>query len=207
MTKILPYVYRLTHKETGQYYIGYRKANKVQSYYDIGIVYFSSSPRVKELGFENFDIEIIAEFFDWKEANLFEQGLIKDNFKNPLCLNKNYSINGSIRFTTSGYTHREDTKKKISLANIGANNPMFNKESRFKGKSHNELSKLSISDNRKGKCVGSNHPKSKKVLVNGVIYETITQAAASIGYSVAHISTILKTGSINKNIWEAEYLY
>lgn len=206
MTKILPYVYKLTHKESGQFYIGYRKANKVQSGYDIGIVYFSSSPRVKELGFENFNIEIIAEFFDWKEANLFEQGLIKENFKNPLCLNKNYSINGSIRFTTYGYTHREDTKKKISLANIGANNPMFNKESRFKGKSHNESAKLSISDNRKGKCVGSNHPKSKKVLVNGVIYETITQAAVSIGYSVSHISTILKTGSINKNIWEAEYL-
>lgn len=28
---ILPYVYKLTHKETGAFYIGFRSANKVQS--------------------------------------------------------------------------------------------------------------------------------------------------------------------------------
>ena len=51
MNNILPYVYKLTHKETGQFYIGYRKANKVQSYCDIGIVYFSSSKEIEKLGF------------------------------------------------------------------------------------------------------------------------------------------------------------
>ena len=27
-----PYVYKLTHKETGQFYIGYREANKLPGY-------------------------------------------------------------------------------------------------------------------------------------------------------------------------------
>lgn len=206
MIKILPYVYKLTHKETGQFYIGYRKANKVQSYCDIGIVYFSSSKEIEKLGFGNFDIEIIAEFFDWKEANLFEQCLIKENFKNPLCLNKNYSINGSVKFTTAGYTHREDTKKKISLSNTGANNPMFNKESRFKGKQHKEAAKISISVNRRGKCVGSEHPNSKKVLVNGVIYNTITDSAKANNIDMSYLSTLLKNGLTTKRIWEARYL-
>lgn len=83
---ILPYVYKLTYRKTGEFYIGYRAANKVPSHLDIGIKYFSSSKKVKEIGFENFDISIVAEFFDAQDAFEFEQGLIKENFKDPFCV-------------------------------------------------------------------------------------------------------------------------
>lgn len=47
LNKILPYVYKLTHKETGQFYIGFRKANKVNSNQDLGLKYFSSSSELR----------------------------------------------------------------------------------------------------------------------------------------------------------------
>lgn len=88
-TKVLPYVYQLTHKETGQFYIGVRFANKVPSSEDLGTHYFSSSNPVKELGFENFNSFIIAEFFDRISAINFEKDLITEHWNNFLNLNKN----------------------------------------------------------------------------------------------------------------------
>ena len=40
--KALPYVYKLVHKETGEFYIGFRCANKVPANEDLGIKYFTS---------------------------------------------------------------------------------------------------------------------------------------------------------------------
>lgn len=45
----LPYVYKLTHKETNQFYIGYRSANRVKSEFDLGFKYFSSSKIIKKI--------------------------------------------------------------------------------------------------------------------------------------------------------------
>lgn len=117
-TKVLPYVYRLDHKETDQFYIGFRCANKVPSSEDLGTKYFTSSKYVKDLGFENFNIQIIAEFFDKKDALLFEEILIKEYWKHPLSLNKNAS--GS-KFTTLGISipWSSNRKLKSSLSKIG----------------------------------------------------------------------------------------
>jgi hypothetical protein len=88
-TKTLPYVYILTHKQTGQFYIGYRFANKVPSSEDMGKLYFTSSNLVKPC-FNDFNISIIAEFFNKEDAYLFEQQLIKDSWSNPLILNRRF---------------------------------------------------------------------------------------------------------------------
>lgn len=88
---ILPYVYKLTHKITGQFYIGYRAANKIIAEKDLGIKYFSSSKKVKELGFDNFNIEIVAMFFDSKDAataNKFNAGELSNILKGKRKLNK-----------------------------------------------------------------------------------------------------------------------
>lgn len=90
-TKVLPYVYRLTHKVTGQFYIGVRSANRVPSSEDIGKYYFSSSKVVCKLGFENFHIDIVAEFFDASAAIILETALIIENWTSPLKLNLNIS--------------------------------------------------------------------------------------------------------------------
>ena len=95
---IQPYVYKLTHKESGEFYIGYREANKVPALEDLGKQYFTSSNTIQELGFSNFDIEIIEEFETGIEAYNYEQILIKENIHDSLCLNGHYHVNGSYRF-------------------------------------------------------------------------------------------------------------
>jgi hypothetical protein len=95
---VLPYVYKLIHKITGQFYIGFRKANKIYSNQDIGVFYFSSSAVVNKLGFENFNIDIIAEFFKPEDAYEFEQNLIKENFKDQLILNKRHHADSNANY-------------------------------------------------------------------------------------------------------------
>ena len=60
---VLPYVYLLIHKDTRQFYFGYRERNIVSSSFDLGITYFTSSRYIKNLGFENFEIQILDEAY------------------------------------------------------------------------------------------------------------------------------------------------
>lgn len=48
MMAIKSYVYKATDTRTGEFYFGYRKANKVSANEDIGILYFSSSKYINE---------------------------------------------------------------------------------------------------------------------------------------------------------------
>ena len=85
-----PYVYLITYNDTGEYYFGYREANKKPATMDIGIKYFTSSDKIRERGLENTTIEIINEFEGptaGDDAFDSEQGLIWHYFGNPLCLN------------------------------------------------------------------------------------------------------------------------
>lgn len=118
-TKVLPYVYLLTHKITGQFYIGVRYANKVPSSEDLGNSYFTSSKYVKELGFENFELTIIAEFFTKDFALEFEAQIIKENWKyySIKLINKNYS--GSILFNNNGKKFSNEIKQNMSKAQRG----------------------------------------------------------------------------------------
>lgn len=122
-TKASPYVYILTHKVTKQFYIGFRcnnVKNHIPSHLDI-FEYQSSSKKIKEMGFLNFDILILAEFLDKKSAYEFEQETIKDNFKNPLCLNKTY-------FESNHFVHSKETHAK-SVITRKKNGTYNNKQS------------------------------------------------------------------------------
>lgn len=192
----LPYVYKLTHKETNQFYIGYRSANRVKSEFDLGFKYFSSSKIIKKLGFENFNIEIIAEFFDSKDAYDFEQSHIEENFKDPLCLNKVY-FPGNKRFMC--LKHSQETKQKISKAKQGINNPNFGKtiseETKQKmrdsmiGFKNSEGAKRKMSITRTGKALSERHVRN--------------QALAHKKYSLQEelmIFAIFKSGMSRKEI-------
>jgi len=113
--KVLPYVYKLTHKQTYQYYFGYRSANKSPSSKDIGIKYFSSSKTVKELGFDNFEIVILAEFFDAIDAFNFETLLIEEHITDKLNINK--ALRGKL-YPSRKYTS-EAHRAKLSKAAKG----------------------------------------------------------------------------------------
>lgn len=111
--KARPYVYKLTHKSTGQYYFGFRCANKLPALQDIGVRYFTSSRTIKEMGFENFIIEILAEFDNKQAAFDHETSLIAEHIGDPSNLNK--ALNGTLcpirKFTTS--QHRANLSKSL----------------------------------------------------------------------------------------------
>lgn len=173
---ILPYVYRLTHKESGQFYIGYRYANRVQSYLDLGCKYFSSSPTIKSIGFENFNIEIIAEFFKADDAYEFENELIRKNFKDPLLINKFYTIN-EVRFNTIDFKHptghklpqehKDNISKSLRGKYMGKDNHCFGKKlpiahkekisKALKGKKHSQDARRNMSSCKQDE----KHPASK----------------------------------------------
>jgi hypothetical protein len=114
-----PYVYKLTHKTTNQYYIGYRCNNKLLPEQDI-LIYQSSSKKVKEIGFNNFNIEILATFTNKQDAYDYEQKLIYENFDDRNILNKSVFYNQK-RFVNSG--HSDETKLKMSLSRKGIKKP------------------------------------------------------------------------------------
>ena len=134
-TKILPYVYKLTHKITSEFYIGVRWANIYPSGLDLGIRYKTSSKYVKPI-FEEFNYEVIAEFFNHEDAIDFEQNSIEENWNNPLLLNK--AIQVSKKFRCTG--HSEETKIKMSIAKKG-------KPPNNKGKKLSEETKEKIRQN------------------------------------------------------------
>lgn len=148
-----PYVYKLTHKTTGQFYIGYRAANVIPAENDIQS-YQSSSTTVHNLGFNNFDVEIVAEF-DTKEAAYdFEQQLIHEHFHDPLCLNGNCTFNGDVRFISPPITR--ETKQKISKKLMG--HPAWNKGSKGLQR-HTEETKQKMSESRKGRVFSDEHKR------------------------------------------------
>lgn len=113
--KVYPYVYRLDHKTSGEFYIGFRSRNTVPAVDDLGTKYFTSSNLVKQR-FSEFDFVVVAEFFDSNDAYDFEQLLIHENWGNPKLVNKSCCYGVVPRFTTAGMTMSDQTKEKISAA-------------------------------------------------------------------------------------------
>ena len=130
----MPYVYKLTHKETNEFYIGVRYGNSYPAHLDLGIRYKSSSKVVKPR-FNEFNYEILAEFDDKESAIDFEQKLIEDHWGDPLILNK--AIQVTKTFRCKG--HSEETKKKMSESKKG-------KPPNNKGKQLSEETKRKISE-------------------------------------------------------------
>lgn len=113
----LAYVYKLIHKITKEYYYGYRYANiklQLNSSDDLGKVYFTSSEYINESNFHEYTVEIIAEFFNPDYAYDHEQTLIRENWGDPLLLNRHHESNGSMRFKIT-----EDGIAKLKQHNAG----------------------------------------------------------------------------------------
>lgn len=110
---IYPYVYRLEHPITGEFYIGFRFANKNPAEEDLGYKYFTSSKYVKPR-FHEFNSQIIAIFFDEDAAYDFEQSLIIENQLNEKMLNRHFThLNKRRYINKGGYTLSEETKLKM----------------------------------------------------------------------------------------------
>ncbi len=111
--KVLPYVYKVVNRTTGEFYIGYREANKKPAAEDI-LIYKTSSKKVRPI-FDQFDSYIIAEFFDGVSAYWVEQLFIEENINDPLCLNGYYIKQGKKQFKSKfGRVFSKDAKQNIS---------------------------------------------------------------------------------------------
>jgi hypothetical protein len=85
----LAYVYRLTHKISKQYYIGYRYASiklKIHPEDDLGATYFTSAEYIGIHNFNEYDTAIIFKTVDPDEAYDYENKLILENWEDPLLL-------------------------------------------------------------------------------------------------------------------------
>ena len=148
---IIPYVYKLTHKITGQFYFGARWANKIAPIDDLWKKYFYSSAYVKllidEYGKDSFITEIVFTDINGDVCYHYEQKLIEDHWNDKLILNKTYYEKGSKIFKNSG--HSEISCEKIRLANLGKKHTEESKlkmSEMHKGKKHTEESKAKISE-------------------------------------------------------------
>jgi hypothetical protein len=95
--KVLPYVYKCTHKTSGKFYFGFRSANTLPPELDFPR-YKTSSTKVNGK-FSEFNWEIIAVFFTKEDAYDFEQQLINDYREDPNIINTMCLFN-KIRFLT-----------------------------------------------------------------------------------------------------------
>jgi hypothetical protein len=113
--QVKPYVYRIEHP-SGNFYIGYRYANREPAIDDFGILYKTSTNKLK-YPFEEYKQIIIAEFNTGYEAYDFEQKMIYDNIGNDLMEN-GICHYGKTRFLFYG-PHSKDAIEKISAAHRG----------------------------------------------------------------------------------------
>lgn len=163
-----PYIYKVTDKVTGEFYIGSQCRGLV-----IGKNYFTSS---FNKSFRNkfqtspslFEIRIIGTFTDSVSCILQENIFIKENIKNPLCLNKSYVISENVQFNFTGRHLSEEAKKKISKANKG-------KSPFSKGKHLSEEHKRKISVANTGKKLTEETKKKLSVSHKGKIPANINQ--------------------------------
>lgn len=164
-----PYVYRLDHPVTGEFYIGYRSANKKPAHLDLP-VYRTSSDEVKER-FDEFNWTIIAEFFDADSAYDFEQLLIFEEWKDPLQLNKSCYY-GKQRLKNTG--HSPETRAKMSAARQGFK---FSAESKAKISASHKGKKMSPESIAKRSA--TNKGKKRKPNSKPVSAETKAKMSAS----------------------------
>jgi hypothetical protein len=152
-TKILPYVYILTHKRTGHFYIGYREKNiklKIPSSEDLGVKYFTSCPKIKKSNFHEYNVNIIAEFFQPIDAFDYEQFLIKESWNNPLLINEMKISNHKLLFKRkTGHKDSDETKWLRKMRKEGRHDEIVEYKAQ-KRKEHYQRRSIAMKQNNPG---------------------------------------------------------
>lgn len=166
----LPYVYLLTHRETGKFYFGSRHKNVDfgrKSEDDLGFFYKSSSKIVKP-HFDEYDAVVLAEFFNTEDAMRFEHQLIKKEWGNPMLINRAVVISDDYVKMINPMKGRKlsaEQKKKIGDGNRGKRVSELTRQklsSAMKGKSvtWSEGAKIRYKEYRKSTPLSDDHKKS-----------------------------------------------
>lgn len=121
-----PYVYVCTHRETKNFYIGFRQRNVVLNRpSDKDLPLYRTSSKIVKANFDDYEWQVIAEFVTGDDAYDFEQYLIHENWGNPLLLNKSCHFDNVRRMKAdrTGIRDNHETKLKKSLAKQGSKKP------------------------------------------------------------------------------------
>ena len=150
-------IYRITNKLNGKTYIGQHKYKKLNDNYMGSGIHIKRA--IKKYGKENFAKEILYSRIQYKEtADDMERFAIA---KERVLGKAEYNITpgGQGGALHKGMHHSEKTKKKISEAMKGKNNPRYGKPAWNRGKHLSEETKRKLSEAKKGKNKGRPSPR------------------------------------------------
>lgn len=186
------YIYKITNIKNNKVYIGmtnnyhgriwqHKHALKNNNHFSLNLQndYF-------KFGIDSLKFELLKTFDNKKEAYAMEKEYII-YYKN---LNLSYNNN-------LGTNHSLESINKIRQNRKGKS---LGKNNHFYGKTHKKETINQISKSRKGKCVGKDNPASRKVYVNGVIYDTVKDVLKASGLKRWKFKDILKENK-SKNIY------
>lgn len=180
-------VYKTTNLLTGQYYIGKhtQETDEFDGYFGSGIRLRRSIAKYSR---EHFVRETLGEYQSDEQAYTAEIAMLGNSWEtDPLCYNMSAGGHGlgkgfkmteetkhKMKSRRPGYKHSVETRKKISLAQVGNKNHMF-------GTTRSKEDKNKISKRLNGKYVGEKNSQFKGYYVTPFgEFLTIKDACSSI---------------------------
>lgn len=198
--KIVAYdIYAIINKTNGKIYVGQTKQGYRKRFMQ-HLCPTDGSPllnaAIKKHGKINFECELLDVAYSQTEANEKEKLWIK-TLKTYVSVNGyNLSMGGAIG------DFNEETLRKMSESHKSGKN-------HFYGKHHSNECRARMSELKKGKYNGSNHPRARKVkcIETGEIFSTIKEAAEKYNVSHGHISQACKNQKGRKKVGGLSWAY
>lgn len=208
-------VYQHINKIDGKRYVGITAVEPKRRWRPDGSGY-KSCPRfwraIQEIGWDNFEHEIVAEELTEAEASEMEIALIKQYKSDHNKHGYNIAPGGMYRAVTPELRQRFSEQRKGTM--LGKDNPNYGnhklagKNNPNYGKKHSAETRALMSQNRKGKGLhefsdehkrklkenhaGGAEPKRVLCVETGIIYSSINDAARAIGGTKNAISAICR---------------
>lgn len=177
-------IYKATNKTNGKAYVGQTvqtiEKRMMQHMYGHK-TYFDCA--IDRFGIDNFEIEIIDTADSIDELNEKEKYYIS-SLNTMLPNGYNLCEGGG---NTTGYHHKEESKRKMSIAKskmyIGENNPFY-------GKKHSEETRKKISESKKYEknCTA----RKVRCVETGEIFDCILYAAQKYDIAATHITRVCR---------------
>lgn len=193
-------VYKIYHDTTGHFYIGRSSDVGRRLSHHFGLLSRNTHKcfRLQSLYnsslYEKFSFEVI-EMPEARERMLLESKLITENQNNPLLLNTSDGNGNWVGERNFNLT--DSWKEKLSFSakqKTGQKNPFFNKK-------HSNETKQRLSEFRTG---SKNVQCYKSVVINGIVYESVTAASQSTGVPMP---TIVHRAKSQKPLFVNWYYY
>lgn len=201
------YLYTITNQVNGKQYIGIsinvaRRWLEHKCGHGSKLVYQAK----KKYGIEALKFDILCEGCEEDIKNLEVAIIEKHNTVAPGGYNLTLGGEGSV-----GWRHSENTRNKMSEDRRGEGNAMF-------GRSHSEKTRKKIASKAKGrknpilvelnkKQRGSANPRARKVLVEGVEYGCMKDAAEAIGIKPSTLRQRMTRYGRRKTGWPPGWCY